>query len=60
LFFFLHAQPHLCRVPLAHAAAAWHRHGWTPLMHAAIQGRTAAVARLVELCANLDAQNHSG
>ena len=53
----LHAQPHLCRVPLVHAAAAWHRDGNTPLMYAAGNGATAAVASLVERRANLDAQN---
>jgi hypothetical protein len=43
-----------------HAAAAWHSWGQTPLMFAASSGATAALARLVELCANLDAQNFSG
>ena len=51
--------PHLCRVPLVHAAAAWHRRGDTPLMDAAINGATAAVASFVELRANLDAQGNS-
>jgi hypothetical protein len=60
VFFPLHAQPHLCRVPLVHAAAAWHRHGSTPLMDAAYDGATAALKLLVELRANLDAQNHYG
>ena len=58
VFFPLHAQPHLCRVPLVHAAAAWHRGGETPLMHAARNGATAAVASLVERRANLDAQSN--
>ena len=53
-------QPRLCRVPLVHAAAAWHRHGFTPLMDAASNGATAAVASLAELRANLDAQNDWG
>ena len=52
----LQAQPHLCRVPLVHAAAAWHRYEMTPLMCAVDSGATAALARLVELRANLDAQ----
>ena len=56
----LHAQPHLCRVPLVHAAAAWHRWGQTPLMRAAVNGATAAVASLIKLRANLDAQNKDG
>ena len=59
VFFPLHAQPHLCRVPLVHAAAAWHRYGFTPLMRAAIRGATAAVASLIKLRANLDAQDNS-
>ena len=56
----LHAQPHLCRVPLVHAAAAWHRDGETPLIHAADNGATAAVASLVERRADLDAQGNNG
>jgi hypothetical protein len=48
--------PHLCRVPLVHAAAAWHRSGWTPLMHAADNGHIDAVALLVRMGADLDAQ----
>ena len=56
LFSSLHAQPHLCRVPLVHAAAAWHRYGMTPLLYAASNGATAAVASLIKLRANLDAQ----
>ena len=60
LFSSLHAQPHLCRVPLVHAAAAWHRNGGTPLMFAAENGATAAVASLAELRANLDAQANDG
>jgi hypothetical protein len=57
LFFPLHAQLHLCRVPLVHAAAAWHRdYEWTPLMHAARFGSTAALKLLVQLRADLDAQ----
>ena len=52
--------PHLCRVPLVHAAAAWHRGGSTPLMDAALEGATAAVASLVERRADLDAQNNRG
>ena len=60
VFFPLHAQPHLCRVPLVHAAAAWHRSGNTPLMDAAHSGATAAVASLIKLRANLDAQNNVG
>ncbi len=53
----LHAQPRLCRVPLVHAAAAWHREGRTPLMDAVRFGATAAVASLIKLRANLDAQH---
>ena len=52
--------PPAARVPLVHAAAAWHRHGWTPLIYAAANGATAAVASLVERRANLDAQNIHG
>ena len=52
--------PHLCRVPLVHAAAAWHRCGMTPLMWAASNGATAAVASLIKLRANLDAQGNNG
>ena len=54
--------PHLCRVPLVHAAAAWHRDGsgYTPLMCAADNDATAAVASLIKLRANLDAQENSG
>ena len=59
-FFPLHAPPHLCRVPLVHAAAAWHRGGYTPLMYAADNGATAAVASLAERRANLDAQDSAG
>ena len=51
--------PHLCRVPLVHAAAAWHRDGMTPLMCAADKGATAAVTSLIKLRANLDAQNNN-
>ena len=47
-------------MPLVHAAAAWHRFGQTPLMHAAEYGATAALASLVERRANLDAQNNLG
>ena len=32
----------------------------TPLMHAAFKGATAALARLLELRANLDAQSNGG
>ncbi len=60
VFFPLHAQPHLCRVPLVHAAAAWHRTGMTPLMHAAWNGATAALNCLLELRADLDAQDSGG
>ncbi len=60
VFFPLHAQPHLGRVPLVHAAAAWHRDGDTPLMSAALNGATAALELLVKLRANLDAQDISG
>ena len=60
VFFPLHAQPHLCRVPLVHAAAAWHRNGDTPQMNAAHYGRAEAVALLVELRADLDAQCPNG
>ena len=56
----LHAPPHLCRVPLVHAAAAWHRGGNTPLMCAASNGATAALALLIKLRANLDAQDYGG
>ena len=49
--------PTCARVPLVHAAAAWHRNGITPLMYAAWNGATAAVASLVERRADLDAQN---
>ena len=52
--------PHLCRVPLVHAAAARHRDGFTPLMHAVHFGATAALGRLVELRADLDAQTKHG
>ena len=47
-------------MPLVHAAAAWHRGERTPLMYAANNGATAAVASLVERRANLDAQNIHG
>ena len=51
--------PPAARVPLVHAAAAWHRGGYTPLMHAAAKGATAAIASLAELRADLDPQNPS-
>ena len=50
--------PPAARVPLVHAAAAWHRWGSTPLMGAALNGATAAVASLVERRADLDAQEN--
>ena len=52
--------PPAARVPLVHAAAAWHRWGSTPLMGAALNGATAAVASLVERRADLDAQANNG
>jgi hypothetical protein len=60
VFFPLHALPHMCRVPLVHAAAAWHRGERTPLMYAAEHGATAALELLVELGAALDAPSDCG
>jgi hypothetical protein len=43
-----------------HAAAAWHRRGWTPLLIAADNGSTDAIELLAWLGANLDAQDNDG
>ena len=64
-FVFLFSSPCMpcptrARVPLVHAAAAWHRLGQTPLMFAASNDATAAVASLVERRADLDAQDNTG
>ncbi len=45
---------------LVHAAAAWHRRGWTPLLIAADNGSTDAIELLAWLGANLDAQDNDG
>ncbi len=60
VFFPACRPPHLCRVPLVHAAAAWHRIGRTPLMYAARKGSTDALALLVQLRAAVDAQHKYG
>jgi hypothetical protein len=51
-------SPTCAACPSCMRAAAWHRYGSTPLMWAAEYGATAAVASLMELRANLDAQSN--
>ncbi len=48
-------------VPRAlHAAAAWHRAGWTPLMYAAAHGHTDAVELLVRMGATVNERSMFG
>jgi ankyrin repeat protein len=45
---------------LVHAAAAWHRNGWTPLLLAATNGRTNTVELLVQMGAAVNTQDNWG
>jgi hypothetical protein len=60
LFPSLHAVPAHVPRALVHAAAAWHRSEWTPLMLVADNGRANAIALLAQLGVDVNAQSTYG